>query len=938
MRVLLKDLIPGEKYALQLRANTGSQVSDWSSTFRFTTTTDLVAPAAVTNLTWNVVGSSFVATWERPQFNINGTPITDFKDYEVVITAGDESVAFYVTEETFVFDIAKNRAAFEEVKANLTITVKARDTNFNVIAVGTTVNHGDPAPTAPSNLIAVAAVNAINLSWSPVDATDIKAYRVYAGTSAESQPTKVWEGLASAFVYASIEFGTTFYFKVSAVDYFDQESSTVTSGVSPLSFDPNDATPPADPVWSTDWFTSETDLSDRYVRKVNVTLKWQPNAEPDIKRYIVKYRQGGVGPYTQSEISGTYLTAPTTTLKILGLPANVTYEFLLAAADKTGNASNFVAAPAQGTTGRDTTGPSTPEAPTARNYIGGLVVGWSGKSATGANMSSDLSHVDVHMSTTATFTPSADTLRTRMNESANRAQEVFVGGLIYETTYYVKLVAVDFSNNSSPASTATAGVPKRVATGDIGPNTIVAGSGIIGDLAVDSAMIANLNAGKITTGELAANQRIIAGDMNGAHAEMTDTGFRVFKEDPVDNVPDEVARLGVAGSNDFFAVTRSDGTTAASIDSNGRVIADSLHVTNDIYIASDPINGYLSDYIRTIGGRPVGWAAADLYAGNWYTTNTEMGYLSLSVEIPSSNTGARTQMIIIEGVEISAEAGDTAVMNMRRGTPGRSRTLATPVTVASESIRRKVVYPVRLGWSQQTSWVIYHNQTAHPLYTTYVNYLLTYGVGAPGSSGISVYRGTANHVAVLDFGPTSITMSGGLDAAGGGAVTPPPPPPPVVRQQYVGEWISTGGQTYKGNGALRTDTTDVIQGYQGSNGNMYGMFYFPSDMQSVLGSAYSIDHVEVYMNANHWYNNAGGTALIGFHNGGPGARTGPLVAVGGWPKPGGRWVDVSGVGNIQAWNGAGYKGITVGPAPNNSTEYYGRFDWNSCHIKVWYTK
>ena len=108
MRVLVKDLVAGQSYAIQFRANTGTEQSEWSQILRLNTSFDIIAPAQVTGLVVDVVDTSFVAHWDAVSTNTDGSELKDFKDYEVIVKSGAQEETYYVTQERFDFPIEVN--------------------------------------------------------------------------------------------------------------------------------------------------------------------------------------------------------------------------------------------------------------------------------------------------------------------------------------------------------------------------------------------------------------------------------------------------------------------------------------------------------------------------------------------------------------------------------------------------------------------------------------------------------------------------------------------------------------------------------------------------------------------------------------------------------------------------------------------------------------
>jgi hypothetical protein len=162
----------------------------------------------------------------------------------------------------------------------------------------------------------------------------------------------------------------------------------------------------------------------------------------------------------------------------------------------------------------------------------------------------------------------------------------------------------------------------------------------------------------------------------------------------------------------------------------------------------------------------------------------------------------------------------------------------------------------------------------------------------------------------------------------------------VAKKTYVKTYTSTSSATYKGSGAKRSDTPDVVQGYNSYNGNGKGLWIFPSMTADLSGA--TVNKVEVYAYANHWYNNAGGTAYIKVHGYTSAPASSPSMTTAatsaGWPKPGGRWVTLP--SSLYAgFKSGSYRGFGMGPGSSNSLSYYGRFNGGGgAKIRVTYTK
>lgn len=150
----------------------------------------------------------------------------------------------------------------------------------------------------------------------------------------------------------------------------------------------------------------------------------------------------------------------------------------------------------------------------------------------------------------------------------------------------------------------------------------------IADLAVDNAKIAGLAASKITTGELQAGNKIIAGDAGGTHAELDSSGFKTYVYDPDSATLSEAIRLGVAGLDDVFHIKDADGDTVASITSAGRIIGSSVEVpelspTTGLYVYGMEFSEHLANLPQGI----VGWTKLTAHSSN--STGSEVIVLEL---------------------------------------------------------------------------------------------------------------------------------------------------------------------------------------------------------------------------------------------------------------------------------------------------------------------
>jgi hypothetical protein len=122
----------------------------------------------------------------------------------------------------------------------------------------------------------------------------------------------------------------------------------------------------------------------------------------------------------------------------------------------------------------------------------------------------------------------------------------------------------------------------------------------------------------------------------------------------------------------------------------------------------------------------------------------------------------------------------------------------------------------------------------------------------------------------------------------------------------------------------------LVQGYYTADkGNQYSLLLFTNDAISgqttetvaeAMSSA-TVVKAEVYLYFKHWNEPLGGTAIIRANTLTSLAGTTPSggsVSSANWPKPGGRWVDITSI-----WN-TSQRGIWLGPGTSTSLLYYGR--------------
>lgn len=261
----------------------------------------------------------------------------------------------------------------------------------------------------------------------------------------------------------------------------------------------------------------------------------------DLSHYEIQHSRGA-SP-TEWQASGT-VPAGTTATVINSLFPGEPYSVRVRAVDKTGNPSFWLATTA--TPSPDSTPPPVPSDPVVTPYLGQLRIYWDGLGASAEVMPGDFRHLEVHASSTsAVFTPTAATLIDTMLAAGYSV----LTDLPYDSTTFIRLLAVDTSGNRSAATIGVAGTTERVTGLDIEALTIatenmadaainsakIADASIISakiaNLAVDDAKIGNVSVGKLTAGSLNADVTVAARIKTantGARVELNSTGLQAY--------------------------------------------------------------------------------------------------------------------------------------------------------------------------------------------------------------------------------------------------------------------------------------------------------------------------------------------------------------------------------------------------------------------------
>lgn len=594
----------------------------------------------------------------------------------------------------------------------------------------------------------------------------------------------------------------------------------------------------------------------------------------------------------------------------------------------------------------DTTPPPKPDAPVAMTWLRTNTVRWSGKGRSDTDvlidMPKDLSLIYLYEST------SSDMAGATLVYSARGASSWTSPSRTAGTTYYYALKAVDFTGNVSGYSTIVSATPTanvdlneilndlteaNIADNAITANKLAANSVVAGKIAALAVKAGNIDANAVTSDKIDAGavkaqhleaqmvlaSEIVAGPVNDTHASMKSDGFRVYAKDPQTGLVNEAIRLGVAASDDYFAVQKSDGSYSATISQDGTVTGKMGNFA-DITYKGRPMDVVLGEYSRGI----VAWGQFNgnqlpniangeergLFELAWVPDSTRMYKLTVSPVLYTPNGGVAT----------------AGAMKVRYTTDGSQPT--TNSTLIAED------YEPILATGSWTQTFQISGRLIGGFNGSYIRILVT--MAASNGNGLNAELGQSPTFWVEDVGPAwprAGVLSSQFQGGGGGSYAEV-----ATREAY---FDAVNSRSFDGAGNFYNyDTARMYQGLSPAGyGDLKSMAFF-NDMTGILSGA-TINDMQCYFYFDHWYFNSGGTARIGVHGwtGAPPsafgyAGGGWIMDSGGWPKPGGRWLTIPSAYWAGFKSGA-YRGLTLG-VNSASYGYYGIA--SAARIYVQYTK
>lgn len=496
---LARSLEPARQYAVQVRTVSGQNKGPWSKKFVFTTIEDKVPPKAPSDLTWQVSGAAFESTWTAPTLNEivegevgSGEVVQDLKDYKVTVYptgSPNNSKSYFTASENFEFTYSMNVAAFGTPQPEVTIEVRSRDMAGNLSSVPA-VDTADNGPPGDFTLDAVGERKAISLTWTkPADYGTNTGDETQAGD--DFKEYELWRN-GSHYVTVS---GDTYAYNdgdpgrgdhsyfIRARDLFEQTNDSNIDTATASGYWEDDIVAPAKPDNVT--FATDIDTNDASGATAYVEVTWDapttnddddPNTTEDESTpyedhegFRVRWSRAASGPYNYATLVDDRADpsiAEQFSFRIDDLKSGHDYYIAVQAFDRYGNNSKWATdADGKVTTKDDITPPATPTGLVLNGGLRNVNASWD------ANTEADLSHYELHASTTSGFTPDDTNLKFKGNgTSASWFAED-------NETWYAVITAVDRAGNPDPRVYSAEATTTTLAaeTADVTPPSDVSG-------------------------------------------------------------------------------------------------------------------------------------------------------------------------------------------------------------------------------------------------------------------------------------------------------------------------------------------------------------------------------------------------------------------------------------------------------------------------------
>lgn len=696
MRLVIPDLLPNTGYALQVRANDGANVSEWSARFDILTIQDTVLPTTPTGVSWVVSGDSFIGKWNPVATNTNGE-LSYITRYEIRLIGNGVEAVISVPHQTgstpsYTLNFETNRSLFNNPAAAVEFQVRAVDNTDLKSAWSSTITATNPAPAPVTSLVATPLIDQVGLTWVAPSDTDVVGYNIYASGTSGFTPTsgnKVGFSAGTSFNYNTTTY-STWHFVVRSVDKFGSEGIIVRASATPQSSFTVDTTPPNVPTA----VTASTGF-DTTKQQAWANLAWTASTSTDVKRYEVRYSTTAGTNWQYISVGGDITSA-----RIENLVPNTSYYIDVRAVDFSGNVSAWVNDTGTSPTkypilvSQDTSAPSTPAAPSAAANTMQLQVSHNGLKAAGGAIESDVEYYEVYAGTAAAPTNMIGTIQaSTLDRSGVATFNIPASGGVSQG-WIVRVKAVDRAGLKSAysADSSTVGVPLISATNitnatitnaqisNVNANQITAGTGFINDLTVKS---------KFTLGDASTVGYIESYDYGASSGA---TGFQFSKNGLIIKTGAiEAAALKIQDGNNLMPIAYADFEASPT----SYVFLKSGGAQTETVLATASRFG--SQSVRTtwaaVGAAPVLWMTPA--SGN-YNINVEAGQAYI-VSAYVWNTGSVATSVTLGIAWANSAGGSTgasavATATISAGTTPFTATRISGIVVAPANTVKAAVY------------------------------------------------------------------------------------------------------------------------------------------------------------------------------------------------------------------------------------------------------
>ena len=408
------------------------------------------------------------------------------------------------------------------------------------------------------------------------------------------------------------------------------------------------------------------------------------------------------------------------------------------------------------------------------------------------------------------------------------------------------------------------------------------------------AVFDTVSAGRIVTGQLAVGVTVYVGDPAADHTRISSAGIVAYAADPIDGVPNEVARFG----RTYGTTNPVTGEQTSLVDERGNASYNEVSA-NSIRHNGTTLDDILRDYSTGVQA--------------WYGAGALVSNIALEYGVMEQYRNLRRDRNYTGTVGItlaSTENDGEATVRVRITSDGSRPTVQSTVIV-----ERNVTLRVGGRWNDYAFPFFFQRDSDDG---QDVKFLVTVARGNGQATGTVATAGNPPFMWIADAGPytDAVGTTANIGTVGGSSVAPPSRQTATI----TGVW----GRNFTGTGAVRSDTADLMQGNTTASGDGKAMVGF-GNLATLLAGA-SVRSVRVYLYAYAWYG-TDGTAILGTHGqtSVPAAFSGTTnrLQVAGWKRAQGRWVDLT-AWKAEFQSGAA-RGITLGPSGGTDVRFAGRF-------------